>query len=114
YFCGIELRNGKLIKDNAFVSNVRSFIGRNFDLDTIQTLFIKDWKEEIVEPSTITMDATCYESYVRYPTDVKLLNESLKYIFDKQIIPICSTFKIKKPSLVKYEILEKDLLSFSK
>ncbi|CAN1492685.1 hypothetical protein MCERE19_00246 [Spirosomataceae bacterium] len=70
YFCGIELRNGKLVKDNAFVSCVRSYISKHFDLDTIQTIFFKHWKGEIQEPDTITIDANCYESYVRYPTDV--------------------------------------------
>lgn len=114
YFCGIELRNGKLIKDNAFVSCVRSYISKHFDLDTIQTLFVKHWKCEIQEPDTITIDATCYESYVRYPTDVKLLNESLEFIYDKQIIPICESHKILKPSLAKYEALKKDILSYSK
>lgn len=114
YFCGIDLRNGKLIKDNAFVSCVRSYISKHFDLDTIQTLFIKHWKDEILEPNTITMDATCYESYVRYPTDVKLLNESLEFIYGKQIIPICESHKILKPSLAKYEALKKDILSYSK
>lgn len=114
YFCGINLQNGKRIRDNAFVSNVRSYIGKHFDLDMIQSLFVTHWKEEITAPDTITMDATCYESYVRYPTDVKLLNECLEFIFDKQIIRICSLFKIKSPSLVKYEVLKKDILSFSK
>jgi hypothetical protein len=114
YFCGIELRNGKLIKDNAFVSCVRSYIAKHFDLDTIQTLFISHWKSEIQEPDTITMDATCYESYVRYPTDVKLLNESLEFIYEKQIIPICKSLKIRRPSLAKYESLKKEVLSFSK
>lgn len=114
YFCGIELRNGKRIKDNAFVSCVRSFISKHFDLDTIQSLFIKHWKPEIKEPDTITIDATCYESYIRYPTDVKLLNECLRFIYDKQIILICESLKIPKPILVKYEALKKEFLSFSK
>ena len=114
YFCGIELKNGKLIKDNAFVSCVRSYISKHFDLDSIQTLFINHWKGEIQEPDSITMDATCYESYVRYPTDVKLLNESLEFIYAKQIIPICELHKILKPSLAKYEALKKDILSYSK
>ena len=114
YFCGIELRNGKMIRDNSFVTNVRSYISKHFDLDTIQSLFVKNWKEEIQEPDTITIDATCYESYIRFPTDVKLLNESMEYIFGKQIIPICESFKIKSPSLAKYIALKKEVLSFSK
>lgn len=114
YFCGIELKNGKLIKDNSFVSNVRTQISKYFDLDEIQTLFINHWKPEIENQDTITIDATCYESYIRYPTDVKLLQESISFLFEKQIIPICKSFKIRRPSLVKYEVLKKDILSFSK
>ena len=92
---------------------MRSYISKHFDLDTIQTLFIDHWKAEIKEP-TISIDATCYESYIRYPTDVKLLNESLEFIYDKQIIPICASLKILRPSLAKYEALKKEVLSFSK
>ena len=93
---------------------MRSYISKHFDLDTIQTLFIDHWKEEIKEPGTISIDAICYESYIRYPTDVKLLNESLEFIYDKQIIPICESLKILRPSLAKYEALKKEVLSFSK
>lgn len=114
YFCGIELKNGKRIKDNSFVSNIRTFVSKHFDLDEIQSLFIKHWKAEIQEQDTITIDATCYESYVRYPTDVKLLQESISFLFDKQIIPICKSLKIRTPSLVKYEALKNYYLTFSK
>lgn len=114
YFCGIDLRDLKFIKDNSFVSRVRTYIATHFDLDTIQSVLIKHWKDELPETSSISIDATCYESYIRYPTDVKILNESLEFIFEKQILPICQINKIRKPSVVKYQSLRKEVLKYSK
>lgn len=114
YFCGIDLGDSKLIKDNAFVSNVRTYIARHFDLDTFQTILVTHWKDEIPDINSITVDATCYESYIRYPTDVKILNESLEIIFQKHILLICEFYKIRKPSLAKYEALRKEALNYSK
>lgn len=114
YFCGIDLSDFNLIKDNAFVSNVRTYIATHFDLDTFQTILVQHWKDEIPDTNSISVDATCYESYIRYPTDVKILNESLEIIFEKQILLICELYKIRKPSLAKYEALQKEALNYSK
>ena len=43
------------------------------------------------------MDATCYESYVRFPTDVKLLWESCHWIFEKQLYRWCKILGVKRP-----------------
>lgn len=107
YFCGIDLSDFKLIKDNAFVSNIRTYIATHFDLDTFQTILVQLWKDEIPDTNSIVIDATCYESYIPYPTDVKTLNESLEIIFEKQILLICEFYKITKPSIAKYEALQK-------
>ncbi len=33
----------------------------------------------------LLMDATCYECYIRFPTDVKLQWESCHWVFEKQL-----------------------------
>lgn len=114
YFCGIDLSDFKLIKDNAFVTNVRTFVSKHFDLDKLQSILIDHWKDEIPDSHRISIDATCYESYIRYPTDVKVLNESLEIVFEKHILFICDHYKIRKPSFAKYQLLKKDILNYSK
>ncbi|MDN3671428.1 hypothetical protein QWY93_19435 [Echinicola jeungdonensis] len=42
------------------------------------------------------MDATCYESYVRFPTDPKLLWECCQWVFEKQLFKKCKTIGHKK------------------
>ena len=42
-------------------------------------------------------DATCYESYVRFPTDVKLLWESCHWVFEKQLFRWCKILGVKRP-----------------
>jgi len=45
----------------------------------------------------LQMDASCYESYIRYPTDVKLLWECCSWVFEKALFPICKELNLKRP-----------------
>lgn len=79
YFCGFRLKTGERIKDKDIVGRWRRklapWIMKN-GLTTIQEVLAGDWKEQMSEDFVLMMDATCYESQVRYPCDVKLLWES--------------------------------------
>lgn len=72
-FCGVLLTDSERIKDNAFVSRVRSYLGDHLDLNLFQSSMINNWKAEIPDKNVLLMDATCYEVYLRILTDVKLL-----------------------------------------
>ena len=43
------------------------------------------------------MDATCYESYIRFTADVKLLWESCHWVFDRQLYRRCKVLGLKRP-----------------
>lgn len=86
-----------MIIDNAFVSNVRTYLGKNIDFEAFQKSMINDWKLEIPDRKVALMDATCYEVYIRFPTDVKLLWEGCEWLWDKQIPQICKDIKLKIP-----------------
>ncbi len=45
----------------------------------------------------LLMDATCYESYIRFPTDVKLLWECCHWVFEKQLFRWCKVVRKKRP-----------------
>jgi IS5 family transposase len=72
-FCGKLLRDDEKIRNNAFVSNLRSYIAHNADLDCIQQVLLKHLESDMEMTQALFIDATCYESYIRFPTDIKLL-----------------------------------------
>ncbi|MEA5261062.1 transposase [Arcicella aquatica] len=96
-FCGTLLADNERIKDNAFVSRVRSYLGNHLDLNLFQSVMINNWKGEIPDKNVLLMDATCYEVYLRIPTDVKLLWEACTWLLEKRIPTLCTSNKIKLP-----------------
>ena len=97
-FCGTLLSDNERIRDNAFVSRTRTYLAEYLDLNKFQTTIINKWKEEDMQSvNMLMMDATCYESYIRFPTDVKLLWECCEWLWEKTIPDICKMFKEKMP-----------------
>ena len=76
FFCGIRLPHGKWIKDKDYVGRWRRFLAKHIDYDVFQQTLAQHWKPVMNNTHAVMMDATCYESHLRYPTDVKLLWES--------------------------------------
>jgi len=72
-FCGILLGPHERIKDSNLPSHWRSYIGGHLNIDAMQKEFALHWKD-FMEHTVIGMqDATCYESRIAFPTDVKLI-----------------------------------------
>jgi len=111
-FCQMRLREGQIIKDSGIVSRWRSFLGAHLQEDEIQQVLIEEWKEDIEQPQTNLSDATCYESYVRYPTDIKLLWECVEWLH-KNLTILKTYLKVKQPRN-KYRDVKKAYLIFSK
>lgn len=81
-FCGISLKPGERIKDMNIVSTWRSYLGKPLDINNLQKEFAKHWKPYMEQTNIGFQDATCYESGIRYPTDVKLLWECCEKVYD--------------------------------
>ena len=96
-FCGKFLGDNDKVRNTAFVSNIRGYIAHNADLDCIQQVLLHHWKEEMEMTQALFMDATCYESYIRFPTDVKLLWESCVWVYEKMLFKFCSLLDEKRP-----------------
>jgi IS5 family transposase len=96
-FCGVLFDDTQMIRDNAFVSNVRTYLAKHIDLSAFQQALITHWKGEISDKQVVLMDASCYEVYIRFPTDVKLLWESCQWLWEKQIPLLCQKYRIKLP-----------------
>ena len=80
YFCGVQL-NQRRIKDTNLVSWWRCYVGRHLDIKELQSVLITSWKPYMEQTHVTMMDATVYESNIRYPTDVKLLWESIVKVY---------------------------------
>lgn len=78
FFCGIHLGYER-IENYKIVSQIRCELSQTLDIEILQKILYNHWSDYIEEPEKITMDATCYESEVRYPTDIKLLWEMVEW-----------------------------------
>lgn len=116
YFCGINLQYGTAIKDDGVVSRWRARLGHYLNiprlLSGLQLSNVAHWKDKMEEPKTNLSDATCYESYVRFPTDVKLLWECIDYLYGQMKV-ICKYIVISMPRS-KYKEQYKKYLSYQK
>lgn len=95
FFCGIYLGTERL--DNfKMISEIRCELAKKLDMDKVQQAFYGHWSPYMEDKGCITMDATCYESHLRYPTNEKLLWESVDWSY-RQLRAICKALGIKAP-----------------
>ena len=96
FFCDVLLSPGEQITNFKIVSQIRSEIAEMLDIRKVQKCFASAWLPYINEPGHATTDATCYESEVRFPTNQKLLWESVSWSYGQMKL-ICKYLKIKLP-----------------
>ena len=94
-FCDIYMGYDKLI-DFKIVSKIRTELAKKLDIPSNQGVLAKAWKLYIKHPNVVFEDATCYESNIRYPTNVKLLWESVDWMYGQMKLT-CKYLKIPTP-----------------
>jgi len=94
-FCGIFLGPEKL-PDFKIISRIRTELAKRLNVQILQDVLAKAWKPYIDHPNVVLEDATCYESYIRYPTNVKLLWESVEWMYSQMKLT-CKYLKIPTP-----------------
>ena len=97
YFCGKVLADDQQIRDMTIMTRIRAYLEKHCEWEKLQEVLINHWKHDVSNTHVLLMDATCYESYIRFPTDVKLLWECCEWIFEDQLFRICSVLGIKRP-----------------
>ena len=80
-FCGISLKAGERIKDKNIVSAWRCYLGNHLDIEGLQKEFARYWKSHMNQTNMGSQDASCYESGIRFPTNVKLLWECCEKVY---------------------------------
>jgi len=96
FFCGIQLKENQEIKDAGMPSRVRMFIAEHLDIQKFQQVFLNDWSADMDDLGVMLNDATAYESYIKYPTDVKLLWDGVHWVY-QTMYAICKELGIKRP-----------------
>jgi hypothetical protein len=94
-FCGIFLGPEKLA-DFKIISRIRTELARKLNIRDTQDILAKAWKPYMENPNIILEDATCYESYMRYPTNVKLLWECVEWMHGQMKLT-CKNLRIPTP-----------------
>jgi len=81
YFCDLHIPPGHRLTNFKIVSEIRMQLANKLKIDDVQKILADSWRPYMNNLESISCDATCYESYVRFPTDVKLLWESVSWSF---------------------------------
>jgi len=94
-FCGIFL-GPERISNFKIISEIRCELSRRLDIKVLQSVLAGYWKPYLKDPNIMLEDSTCYETSMRYPTNVKLLWESTEWSY-KQMKLMCKYLKIRMP-----------------
>ncbi len=81
-FCDVIIPPAERIENFKIVSEIRCRLAGRLDEVKVQKILADKWRPYCESKNSITCDATCYESYVRYPTDVKLLYETVIWNYE--------------------------------
>ena len=95
FFCDIHLGYHRLT-NYKIVSQIRCELSKTLHIEKVEKVLFNHWSDFIKEQQCIFTDATCYESEVRFPTDQKLLWESVHWSHHQMKI-ICKELKLKLP-----------------
>lgn len=111
-FCGVRINPLQPLTNFKIVSAIRCEIASLLDIDKQQEVLSSYWKPYMNNLQIHMTDATCYESYMRYPTDVKLLWEAVSWLYPN----VCRLYKrleLRKPR-TKYDKQARRYHSYSK
>lgn len=111
-FCGVLIDPANPIKDGKIVSAIRNRIAKVMNIKNLQKILYDSWKVEIKRPERFMTDATCYESKLRFPTDVKLLWECCEWLY-ALICKVCKKSGENRPRN-KYHEVDEARLAYAK
>ena len=94
------------------ISAIRNEISSRLDIDSLQNILASYWKPYLENLHVCMTDATCYESHMRFPTDMKLLWESIEWLY-RHICTHCRKLGIRRPRN-KYTDIAESYLSYCK
>ena len=79
-FCGVQIDPLHPLTNPKIVSAIRQELADRLDIESLQAILADHWKPYLENLHVCMTDATCYESHLRFPTDVKLLWEGIAWL----------------------------------
>lgn len=113
-FCGVIIPPLAPITDYKIVSRIRTELSKKITIDEFQKVIAASLKPHISsnDLKVVMSDASCYESYVRFPTNQKLLWESVEWLH-RMMLKQCKLLSISQPR-TKYNSVAEAYLSYAK
>lgn len=111
-FCGMLIDPARPIKDRKIVSAIRNRIASVMDIRELQKILYGRWGGSLDDKDLCLTDATCYESHLRFPTDVKLLWECCEWL-QSLVAKTCKALKERLPRN-KYRDIDRARLAYAK
>ena len=96
FFCGVDINVANPLENFKLLSEIRTELGFKLNTQTAQKVLADAWAPYMSDTGKAMSDATCYETYMRYPTDVKLLWEANQWVY-KQIKILSKAVKKRMP-----------------
>ena len=101
-FCFTRIPLHQPIRDKDLVGRWRRFFGDRLDIQSLQDVLATHWKPHMKQTNVLMDDATCYESNIKYPTDVKLLGDCVVWLF-REMCRASAFYKVALPKTEKYD-----------
>ena len=95
-FCGVRINPLEPLTNFKIVSAIRCEIASKLRIEKQQEVLSRYWKPYMNNLQVHMADATCYESYIRYPTDIKLLWEAIDWLHP-HVCAIHKSLGLRKP-----------------
>ena len=111
-FCGVQIDPLHPLTNPKIVSAIRQELADRLDIESLQAILADHWKPYLENLHVCMTDATCYESHLRFPTDVKLLWEGIVWLH-RHLCKHCRTLYIQRPRN-KYLDVSRAYLAYSK
>lgn len=111
-FCGVSIHPQSPLTNYKIVSDIRVEIAGLLDINVAQQVLADHWKPYLENLHVVMTDATCYETFMRFPTDIKLMWECVDWLHSR-IVDFCKKLGIRRPRN-KFKDVSKAYLAYSK
>ena len=111
-FCGIRISPKNQLSNYKLIDNILLELSKKLKIQEQQKVLADAWKLYMKNLDTVYTDASCYESLMRFPTDVKLLWECVERAY-KMMCSISSQLGEHRLR-TKYNDIEKANLAYRK
>lgn len=95
-FCGVQINPQHPLTNYKIVSAIRQELSEKLDIKSLLEILCEYWKPHMENLHICMTDATCYESHLRFPTDTKLLWESVEWLYRWQC-KHCNDLHLRRP-----------------